>query len=60
MAAPDDDQKRIQRLIAQGKMFRRMSCDRCGGRFHFTESARATRIPVCPNCGSYSAHEQAA
>jgi NAD-dependent SIR2 family protein deacetylase len=60
MAGGEDEQKRLQRMLAQGKMFRKMSCDRCGGRFYFTESARVTRIPVCPNCGSCSAHEQAA
>ncbi len=43
-----------------GKMFHRMSCDRCGSRFHFTDSARVTRIPVCPTCGSYSTHDLAA
>ena len=60
MAAPGDDRQRVQRMLAQGKMFRRMTCDRCGGHFHFTESARVTRIPVCPSCGSCSTHEQAA
>lgn len=60
MLAQEDEGRRIRRLVAEGKMFRKMSCERCGGRFHFTESPRASRVPVCPSCGSFAAREQAA
>jgi hypothetical protein len=60
MTAEEAENQRIRRLVAAGKMFRRMTCDRCGGRFHFTESPRVSRVPVCPGCGSYAAREQAA
>ncbi len=49
-----------ERKSAEGKMFRRMECDRCGAHFHFSEAPRATRIPRCPACGSTGAHPQAA
>ncbi|WP_322796942.1 hypothetical protein [Tepidiforma sp.] len=45
---------------AEGKMFRRLECDRCGAWFHFGESPRVTRVPRCPVCGSLSAHLPAA
>ena len=38
--------------FAEGKMFVRMECDRCGAWFHFTDTPRATRFPRCPACGS--------
>ena len=60
MAPVDDEQGRLQRRIAQGKMFRKMSCERCVGRFHFTEIPRVSRVPVCPLGGSFAAREQAA
>lgn len=44
----------------EGKMFIRMECDRCGRRFHFSESPRVTRIPTCPTCGSFGSHPYAA
>lgn len=44
----------------EGKMFQRMSCDRCGTRFHFTDGPRVTRFPRCPLCGGMSAHPDAA
>lgn len=45
---------------AEGKMFVRMECDRCGARFHFGERPRVTRVPRCPACGSTGAHQSAA
>lgn len=46
--------------VAQGKMFQRLECDRCGGRFQFCEAPRVTRFPRCPWCGSLDAHPRAA
>lgn len=40
----------------EGKMFERLCCDRCRTPFNFGQSARATRIPHCPRCGSMDAH----
>jgi DNA-directed RNA polymerase subunit RPC12/RpoP len=48
------------RKQAEGKMFERLECNRCGARFLFGERPRVTRIPKCPACGSMAAHPQAA
>lgn len=53
-------QESIEQRLADGKMFQRMECDRCGVTFHFTEAPRATRVPRCPVCGSFGAHPFAA
>lgn len=45
---------------AQGKMFERRACDRCGARFNFGDPPRATRVPRCPVCGSLGSHPEAA
>ena len=44
----------------EGKMFQRLECNSCGVRFNFGDNARATRVPRCPACGSWSSHPQAA
>lgn len=49
-----------QRKFAEGKMFQRLECDRCGARFQFGDSPRVTRVPRCPACGSLAAHPRAA
>ncbi|MCX7617610.1 hypothetical protein [Tepidiforma sp.] len=46
--------------FAEGKMFRKLECDRCGARFQFGERPRVTRVPRCPACGSLSSHPRAA
>ena len=45
---------------AEGKMFQRLECNRCAVRFNFGDTARATRVPRCPACGSWNSHPQAA
>ena len=45
-----------QRKFAEGKMFERMTCDRCATAFNFMQTPRLTRIPRCPRCGSTGAH----
>ncbi|MCL6645059.1 MAG: hydrogenase maturation nickel metallochaperone HypA [Dehalococcoidia bacterium] len=45
---------------AEGKMFRRLECDRCGAWFQFGERPRVTRVPRCPVCGSMNSHPRAA
>jgi NMD protein affecting ribosome stability and mRNA decay len=44
----------------EGKMFTRLECDQCLMRFHFSDTPRVTRVPRCPQCGSYKAHQVAA
>jgi hypothetical protein len=46
--------------LREGKMFQRFACDRCGTRFHFTDSPRVTRFPRCPLCGDMGGHPDAA
>ena len=46
------------RKYAEGKMFQRLECDRCGVRFNFGDSPRVTRVPRCPACGSLAEHVQ--
>jgi len=46
------------RKHAEGKMFQRLECERCGARFNFGDSPRVTRVPRCPACGSLAAHPQ--
>lgn len=48
------------RKQAEGKMFERRECDRCGVRFNFGASVRVTRVPRCPACGSLGSHTRAA
>ena len=48
------------RKQAEGKMFERRECDRCGVRFNFGARPRVTRVPTCPACGSLGSHPQAA
>lgn len=50
----------LEMRLREGKTFRRFACDRCGTRFHFTDSPRATRYPRCPLCGGMGAHPDAA
>lgn len=45
--------------FSEGKMFERMECERCHARYNFGAAPRATRIPRCPACGSYSSHRHA-
>jgi hypothetical protein len=45
---------------AEGKMFVRMECDRCSRMFHFSDTPRVTRIPICPSCGNLGSHPCAA
>ncbi len=52
------DLNRDQKL-RDGKTFRRFACARCGMRFHFTDSPRATRVPRCPACGDLEADPDA-
>lgn len=49
-----------ERKFAEGKMFERMDCSRCGAQFNFAQTPRATRVPRCPACGSLAAHPHAA
>jgi len=46
--------------FAEGKMFERMDCPRCGAQFHFAQTPRVTRVPRCPACGAFGAHPHAA
>ena len=48
------------RKQAEGKMFERRECDRCGLRFNFGASVRITRVPTCPACGSLGSYARVA
>ncbi len=43
---------------AEGKMFQRLACVRCGAQFNFAD--RVTAFPVCPACGSTATHPRVA
>ncbi len=49
-----------ERKFAEGKMFERMDCVRCGARFNFSQTPRVTRVPRCPVCGAFGAQPHAA
>lgn len=45
---------------AEGKMFRRLQCQRCHSSYMFSDAPRITRLPVCPACGCREAETFAA
>lgn len=51
---------RWERKFVEGKMFERLECDRCQAKFNFGQTTRASRVPVCPACGSLASHPRAA